>query len=50
MAGTYYDFNGDAFNEWELTVSRVFGQREIGLSYSEETNRVSLELGGFTSF
>jgi hypothetical protein len=50
VAGTYYDFDGDTFNEWELTVARIFGQREIGLSYSEETNRISLELGGFTAF
>ncbi len=50
LAGTYYDFDGVTFSEWELTLARVFGQREIGLSYSDETNRISLELGGFTAF
>lgn len=50
VAGTYYDFQDDIYNEWELSLARMFGAREIGLSYSEETNRFSLELGGFTNF
>ncbi len=51
ISGTYYNFSeSDIYNEWEFSIARMFDQREIGLSYSEETGRISLELGGFTSF
>ncbi|MFP3902963.1 MAG: hypothetical protein ACLFWB_01855 [Armatimonadota bacterium] len=50
IAGSYYDFENSLYNEWEFTVARMFGSREIGLSFSEETDRFSLELGGLTNF
>ncbi|MFO7945444.1 MAG: hypothetical protein R6V19_01320 [Armatimonadota bacterium] len=50
IAGSYYDFEDSLYNEWEFTVARMFGSREIGLSFSEETDRFSLELGGLTNF
>jgi len=28
----------------------MFGQREIGVSYNEETGRISLDLNGFATF
>ncbi len=50
LAGTLYSFQDSSYNEWELTLARTFGQREVGLTYSEETGRLSLEFGGFTTF
>jgi len=50
LAGTYYKFEASPYSEWELTVARTFGEREIGLTYSEETGRVPMVLGGFTTF
>jgi hypothetical protein len=50
LSGTYYDFDASSYDEWEITVARMFGQQEIGLTYSEETGRLSLVLGGFATF
>ncbi len=50
LAGIIYSFEDSSYNEWELTLARMFGQREIGLTYSEETGRLSLEFGGFATF
>lgn len=51
LSGTYYDFkSGDTYDEWVLSVGRMFGQREIGVSYNEETGRISLDLNGFATF
>lgn len=51
LSGTYYDFDaGDTYDEWVLSVGRMFGQREIGITYNEETGRISLDLNGFTTF
>jgi hypothetical protein len=50
LSGTFYDFDVSSYSEWEISVARMFGQQEIGLTYSAETNRLSLLLGGLVAF
>lgn len=48
LAGTYYDFGEDSYDDIEVTVARQLGPTEIGLRWSEASGRLSLELGDFT--
>ncbi len=50
LGATYYDFGGDAYDDFEVTLARCVVGREIGLHWSQETGRVSLEMGGFGGF
>ena len=50
LGATYYDFGGDAYDDLEVTLGRRMAGREIGLHWSHETGKVSLELGGFGGF
>ncbi len=46
VLGTHYDYAQAHFNDLEFTLGRVVGDRQLGLRYSLEAHRVSLELGG----
>ncbi|MBU0607778.1 MAG: Ig-like domain-containing protein [Armatimonadetes bacterium] len=48
LLATYYDFSGTEYQDLEFSVGRVFGSREVSLAYSTYTQRISLNLGGFT--
>ncbi len=48
LAGTYYDLGDTDYDDVQVTVARRLGPTEIGLRWSEESGRVSLELGDFT--
>lgn len=50
LGATYYDFGGEAYDDLEVTLARSMAGREVGLHWSHETGRVSLELGGFGGF
>lgn len=43
--GTHYDYDGTSFDDVELELGRSFGDREVGVRYSFENDRFSLELG-----
>jgi hypothetical protein len=43
--GTHYDYDGTSFDDVELELGRSFGNREVGIRYSFENDRFSLELG-----
>lgn len=45
LIGTHYDFDDIGYNDIELELARSFGSREIGVRYSFDTGRLSLELG-----
>lgn len=47
VAGTYYDFSDNGYHDLELSLGRIFGDREVSLAYSTEAGRFSLSLGGF---
>lgn len=47
VSGTYYDFSDNAYRDVELSLGRIFGDREVNLSYSTEAGRFSVSLGGF---
>ena len=46
LVGTHYDFTDTSFDDLEFDVARSIGDREIGLRYSVDAQRVALELGG----
>jgi len=50
LGATYYDYQGDAYDDLEVTVARRLGGREIGLRWSADSDAISLELGGFGGF
>ena len=47
LFGTYYDYDTADYSDLELELARALGNKELGLRYSMETGRLSLELGGF---
>lgn len=47
LAGTYYDLSETVYDDLQVTVARRLGPTEIGLRWSEESGRLSLELGDF---
>lgn len=50
LLGTWYDFDNQPFDDQEIYVgAKVFQEREIGLSWSRQTNKLSLELTGLTT-
>ncbi len=46
----YYRLAQGSYDDFEVTVTREVYGREVGLRWSEESQTVSLELGGFGSF
>ncbi len=47
LIGTYYQFDVDKFDDAELiTAWSVWQNREIGLRYSQDSGKLSIELGG----
>ena len=50
LLGTWYNFDNQPFNDQEVYVgAKVFQEREIGVSWSRLTNRLSIELTGLTT-
>lgn len=47
LFATYYDFGNTSYDDLEVSLGRMFGDREISLAYSTYTGRVSVNLGGF---
>lgn len=47
LTGTYYNFEDTQYDDLELSLGRVFGNREVSLIYSTDTSHFSLSLGGF---
>lgn len=47
LRGTYYDFDSSDYQDLEFSLGRLFGSREVSLTYSAQSGRVSLNLGGF---
>jgi len=47
VGATYYDFGGEAYDDIELTLARRFSGREVGLRWSRESGKLTLEMGGF---
>lgn len=45
LAGTYYQVGDGDYDDFEVTVTRRIGPTEIGLRWSEESNRIAIELG-----
>ncbi|MGD9494834.1 MAG: hypothetical protein AB7Y46_00860 [Armatimonadota bacterium] len=45
LAVTYYNVDDGGYDDYEITVARRIGATEIGLRWSEESGRFSLELG-----
>jgi len=50
VGATYYEFGEGSYDDFEVTVARQVYGREVGLRWSEESDAISLELGGFASF
>lgn len=48
LTGTYYDYESTDYKDLEISLGRVFGDREVSLSYSTDSGRVSVSLGGFS--
>lgn len=46
----YYDYSEGSYDDFQITVGRLVGGREIGLRWSQESDTISLELGGFGTF
>jgi len=47
LLGTYYEFEDTKFDDVELVAGwRVWQDREIGLRYSQDSGKLSVELGG----
>ena len=50
LFGTHYDFGDTSYDDVELGVGwKVLQGREIGLRWSREEGRLSVELGNLTS-
>lgn len=47
ISGTYYDYADSGYHDVELSLGRLFGDREISLAYSTQSGHFSLNLGGF---
>jgi hypothetical protein len=47
LSGTLYDFSTSDYKDLELSLGRMFGDREVDLTYSLESGHISLSLGGF---
>ncbi len=47
LLATYYDFSSSEYQDLELSLSRMFGERDVTLSYSTYTGRISVGIGGF---
>jgi len=45
VSGSYYEAEDWDYDDFEVTVARRLGATEIGLRWSEESGRISLELG-----
>lgn len=46
IIGTHYAYAETTFHDLEFEVGRALGNREIGLRYSTDAHRISLEVGG----
>ncbi|MEI6500038.1 MAG: Ig-like domain-containing protein [Armatimonadota bacterium] len=47
VAGTYYSFEASQYQDLELSLGRLFGDREVSVNYSADTGHFSLAVGGF---
>jgi len=47
LSGTYYSFEASQYQDLELSLGRLFGDREVSVNYSTDTGHFSLALGGF---
>lgn len=46
LMATHYDFSQTKYEDLEFAVARSLGSREVGLRYSVDSGRLSLEFGG----
>jgi hypothetical protein len=46
IIGTHYEFDSTKFSDLEFELARSLGGRELGLRYSMDGHRISLEVGG----
>ncbi len=47
LLGTHYSYADAEFSDVELELAKALGNKELGLRYSIDSGRLSLELGGF---
>ena len=47
VLGTHYSYADAEFSDVELELAKALGNKELGLRYSLDSGRLSLELGGF---
>ncbi|MHB8994170.1 MAG: Ig-like domain-containing protein [Armatimonadota bacterium] len=47
LSGTLYDFSTSDYKDLEISLGRMFGERQIDVTYSIDTGHISLSLGGF---
>ncbi len=45
FAATYYQVEDSDYDDFEVTVARRIGPTEVGLRWSEESNRIAIEVG-----